>query len=278
MTSTYTQDTDHAEAMTELRAKQQQVWSSGDYNRIAALTVPVNETVVAAAEIGPGDAVLDIATGTGHAALAAARAGARVTGIDYVPALLDIARARAAAERLAADFVEAPAEQLPFEDEGFDAAVSAIGIMFAADHDRAAEELTRVVRPGGRIAVASWTRSGFVGGILGIVGRHASPPPGAQSPVRWGEEDVVAGLLGDRVDHLSSSVHTVTERFHDAEAFADLFLTYYGPTHAAARRLDDAGRAALRADLVDHARASARPGADGLVTDWEYRVVRAIRR
>lgn len=278
MTSTYTQDTDHAEAMTELRAKQQQVWSSGDYNRIAALTVPVNETVVAAAEIGPGDAVLDIASGTGHAALAAARAGARVTGIDYVPALLDIARARAAAERLDVDFVEAPAEELPFEDGRFDAAVSAIGIMFAADHDRAADELARVVRSGGRIAVASWTRAGFVGGILGIVGRHVSPPPGAQSPVRWGEEDVVAGLLGDRVDHLSSSVHTVTERFRDAEAFADLFLTYYGPTHAAARRLDDAGRAALRVDLVDHARSNARPGADGVVTDWEYRVVRAIRR
>lgn len=278
MTTTHTEHTDQAEAMTELRTKQQQVWSSGDYNRIAALTVAVNETVVASAEVAPGDAVLDVATGTGHAALAAARVGARVTGIDYVPALLDIARDRAAAERLDVDFVEAPAEQLPFEDETFDAAVSAIGIMFAADHDRAAEELTRVVRPGGRIAVASWTRSGFVGGILGIVGRHVSPPPGAQSPVRWGEEDVVAGLLGDRVEQIDSSVHTVTQRFHDAGAFADLFLTYYGPTHAAARRLDDAGRAALRADLVAHAEAHARPGADGLVTDWEYRVVRAIRR
>lgn len=274
MTTTHTD----ADAMTELRGKQQQVWSSGDYNRIAALTVAVNETVVAAAEVGPGDTVLDIATGTGHAALAAARVGARVTGIDYVPALLDIARGRAAAERVAADFVEAPAEQLPFEDASFDVAVSAIGIMFAADHDRAAEELTRVVRPGGRIAVASWTRPGFVGGILGIVGRHVPPPPGAQSPVRWGEEDVVADLLGDRVHQLTSSVHTVTQRFRDAEAFADLFLTYYGPTHAAAGRLDDTGRAALRADLVAHAEAHARPGADGVVTDWEYRVVRAVRR
>lgn len=268
---------DEAEAMTELRTKQQRVWSSGDYNRIAALTVAVNETVVASAEIAPNEAVLDVATGTGHAALAAARVGARVTGIDYVPALLDIARERAAAERLDVDFVDAPAEGLPFGDGSFDVAVSAIGVMFAADHDRAAEEMVRVVRPGGRIAVASWTRSGFVGGILAVVGRHVTPPPGAQSPVRWAEEEVVAGLLGDGVDQVASSVHTVTQRFRDAEAFADLFLNYYGPTHSAASRLDEAGRAALRADLVAHAAGNARPG-DGLVTDWEYRIVRAVRR
>lgn len=271
---------DHTEVMTALRAKQQQVWSSGDYNRIAALTVAVNEALVSTAEIQPGEDVLDVATGTGHAALAAARTGARVTGIDYVPALLDIARQRAAAERLDVSFVEAPAEQLPFADGSFDAAVSAIGVMFAADHERAASELVRVVRPGGRIVLASWTRSGFVGGILGIVGQHVSPPPGAQSPVRWGEEDVVAGLLGDEVGGVQSSLHAVTQRFASAEAFADLFLTYYGPTRAAATRLDDAGRAALRADLVAHAEANARhrgTGA-GVVLDWEYRIVTATRR
>lgn len=269
---------DHAEVMTTLRAKQQQVWSSGDYNRIAALTVAVNETMVSTAEIVPGEKVLDVATGTGHAALAAARSGALVTGIDYVPALLDIARGRAAAEKLDVGFVDASAEQLPFEDGSFDVAVSAIGVMFSADHDRAASELARVVRAGGRIVLASWTRSGFVGGILGIVGKHVSPPPGAQSPVRWGEEDVVADLLGDRVGDVQSSLHTVTQRFTSAEAFADLFLTYYGPTRAAAMRLDEEGRAALRADLVDHAEANARPGATGVVTDWEYRIVTATRR
>ncbi|CUR55220.1 putative methyltransferase [metagenome] len=269
---------DDPEVLTQLRVKQQQVWSSGDYNRIAALTVAVNETVVASAEVVPDEDVLDVATGTGHAALAAARIGARVTGIDYVPALLDIARQRAAAERLQVDFIEAPAEELPFADGSFDVAVSAIGVMFAADHARAAAELVRVVRPGGRIAVASWTRSGFVGGILSIVGRHVSPPPGAQSPLGWGDEDVVADLLGPEVDGVGSSVHAVTQRFSSAEAFADLFLTYYGPTHSAANRLDDAGRAALRADLVAHAKANAEVGSDGLVTPWEYRVVLATRR
>jgi len=273
-----TTQTDHTEVLTELRAKQQKVWSSGDYNRIAALTVAVNETLVTSARIAPGEEVLDVATGTGHAAIAAARVGARTTGIDYVPELLDIARQRAAAERLDVDFVEASAEQLPFADDSFDVAISAIGVMFAADHDRAAAELVRVVRPGGRIVLASWTRSGFVGGILGIVGRHVSPPAGAQPPVRWGDEDVVAKLLGDGVEGVHSSVHTVTQRFRSAEAFADLFLTYYGPTYAAAQRLDATGRAAFRADLVAHAEANARPGEDGLVTDWEYRIVRASRR
>jgi ubiquinone/menaquinone biosynthesis C-methylase UbiE len=269
---------DHAEVMTALRAKQQQVWSSGDYNRIAALTVGVNETLVSTAEIRPGETVLDVATGTGHAALAAARTGARVTGIDYVPELLDVALGRAAAERLDVTFVEAPAEQLPFVDGSFDAAISAIGVMFAADHDRAAAELARVVRAGGRIALASWTRSGFVGGILGIVGTHVQPPPGAQSPVRWGEEDVVAELLGDRVGDVQSSLHTVTQRFTSAEAFADLFLTCYGPTRAAAMRLDEDGRAALRADLVAHAAANDRVTGAGVVLDWEYRIVTATRR
>ena len=262
----------------ELRAKQQQVWSSGDYNKIAAITVPVNETVVAAAEIAPGDAVLDIATGTGHSALAAARQGARATGIDYVPALLDIARSRAEAERIAVDFVETPAEKLPFADGSFDAVVSALGVMFAADHQAAADEIARVTRSGGRIALASWTATGFLGGMLGIVGRHVSPPPGAQSPVRWGDEAIVAELFGDRVTNVASTIHHLSVRFASAAAFADHFLTYYGPTHAASKRLDDVARAAFRADLVDHATSFGHLTHSGaLHMEWEYRVVTATR-
>lgn len=262
----------------DLLAKQQQVWSSGDYNRIAALTVPVNETVVAAAGLLPGESVLDVATGTGHSALAAARHGARATGIDYVPALLEIARDRAAAEQLAVDFVECPAESLPFADATFDVAVSALGVMFAADHQGAADEITRVVRPGGRIALANWTASGFVGGMLGIVARHVSPPPGAQSPVRWGEEDIVADLFGDRIRDLDSRTHLLATRFTSAAAFADHFLTHYGPTYSASARLDEEGKGALRADLVQHATTSGRVGPTGaLHLAWEYRVLTATR-
>lgn len=278
-TTTTITATDAAE-LEALRVRQQRVWSSGDYNRIAAITVPVAERLVAVAGVRPDSAVLDVATGTGHAALAAARQGARVTGIDYVPALLDIARARAAAEQLDLELTEASAEALPYADESFDTVVSAIGVMFAADHARAARELVRVTRAGGRIALASWTPTGFVGGILGIVGRHVSPPPGAQSPVRWGVEETVAELLGDGVVGVASSVETVTQRFTDGEAFADLFLAYYGPTHMAANALGPEGRDALRADLVAHANASARPDSSPghLVLDWEYRIVTAEKR
>lgn len=265
-------------ALDELRAKQQQVWSSGDYNRIAAITVPVSETLVGRLDPRPGQRVLDVATGTGHAALAAARRGAVVTGIDYVPALLDVARRRAAAEDLDVTFVEATAEELPFEDGTFDHVVSAIGVMFAADHDRAASELVRVTRPGGRISLASWTPTGFVGRLLRTVGAHVPPPPAAQPPTRWGVVDTVRELLGDDVSGLHGVHLTVPQRWASEEAFADVFLTHYGPTFSAASRLDEAGRAALRADLVALAADSNRGPAGTFVTDWEYLLVTATRR
>ncbi|MGZ5403071.1 MAG: methyltransferase domain-containing protein [Nocardioides sp.] len=263
---------------TELRDKQQQVWSSGDYNKIAAITVPLSEHLVDLVGVEPGSRVLDVATGTGHAALAAARRSGVVVGIDYVPELLDIARRRATAENLEIDFAQADAEDLPYGDGAFDIVVSAIGVMFSADHQRAARELARVCRRGGRIAVASWTPEGFVGGMLAAVGRHVSPPAGAQPPTRWGHEDVVAGLLGDDVIDVDSVTATVTQRFADADAFADLFLTYYGPTYSAANRLTEEGRAALRDDLVALANSFDRGQGSGLVVDWEYRIVSATRR
>jgi ubiquinone/menaquinone biosynthesis C-methylase UbiE len=263
---------------TELRDKQQKVWSSGDYNKIAAITVPVSEHLVEHLGVAPGERVLDVATGTGHVALAAARRGAVAAGIDYVPELLDIARRRAAAEELEVEFVTADAESLPYAEASFDVVLSAIGVMFAADHARAARELVRVTRAGGRIGLASWTPEGFVGGMLAAVGRHVAPPAGAQPATRWGVESIVADLLDDEVVDVRSVTSTVRQRFASAEDYADLFLTYYGPTYMAASRLDDAARAAFRADLVSLADTFDRDNGDGVVTDWEYRIVTATRR
>jgi SAM-dependent methyltransferase len=169
-------------ALETLKVKQQQIWSSGDYGRIAWITVPLARELVEAVELRPGAQVLDVACGTGHVALEAARTICDVTGIDYIPELVEVARRRAQAEDLEVHFQVADAEALPFADGSFDFVLSSIGVMFTADHDRAAAELVRVCRPGGRIGMANWTPTGFVGQMLKTVGKHVPPPPAAQPP------------------------------------------------------------------------------------------------
>jgi ubiquinone/menaquinone biosynthesis C-methylase UbiE len=261
-----------------LKTKQQKIWSSGDYGKIAWITVPIARELAEAVELRPGARVLDVATGTGHVALEAARVLCDVTGIDYVPELVDVARRRAEAEGLEVDFQVADAEALPFADSSFDFVLSAIGVMFTADHDRAAAELVRTCRPGGRIGLASWTPTGFVGQMLKTVGKHVPPPPAAQPPARWGTVEAVEELLGDRAHDVASYTATVTQRFTSPEAYADFFLTHYGPTYAAASRLDDAGRTALRDDLVRIAQQANRSVDGTFVSDWDYLVVTAEKR
>lgn len=267
-----------ATPLSQLKAKQHQIWSSGDYGKIAWITVPIAAELCAAADLRPGMRVLDVACGTGHVALEAARRFCDVTGIDYVPGLVDIARRRALAEGLSVDLQVADAENLPFADGAFDVVLSAIGVMFTADHDRAAAELVRVCRPGGRIALASWTAEGFIGRLLKTVGGHVPPPPAAQPPTRWGAQDTVADLLAGSVSDVSSTTAAVAHRFSSPEVFVDFLLTHYGPTYAAAQRLDDHGRAALRRDLVSLAH-DANDAPDGtFVTDWEYRILTTTRQ
>lgn len=265
-------------ALEDLKDKQQKIWSSGDYGTVAWITVPLARELVDAVDVRPGSQVLDVATGTGHVALEAARTMCRATGIDYVPGLVEVARRRAEAEGLDVDFQVGDAEALPFADDSFDFVMSAIGVMFTADHERAASELVRVCRPGGRIGLACWTPTGFVGQLLRIVGKHVPPPPAAQPPTRWGTEEVVAELLGDRVHDVASYTASVTERFVSPEAFADFFLTHYGPTYAAASRLDEPGRAALRDDMIRLAVESNRALDATYVGDWDYLVVTAEKR
>ncbi|MBG0830410.1 methyltransferase domain-containing protein [Planomonospora sp. ID67723] len=266
-----------AAELEELKSRQQKTWASGDYGKIAWLTVPIADVLCDAADLRAGSTVLDVATGTGHVALAAARRFCAVTGIDYVPALLEQARRRAEAEDLEIEFREADAESLPFADASFDYVLSAIGVMFTADHQRAAGELLRVCRPGGRVGLASWTPAGFVGEILRTVSGHAPPPPAARPPTRWGEEGTVRELFGDGVSALTFVTAHVTQRFLSPEHFADFFVTNYGPTLKAAERLDDAGRRAFRDDLAAIAAKSNRTTDGTVISDWEYQISVATR-
>jgi SAM-dependent methyltransferase len=253
------------------------MWTSGDYGKIAWVTVPLADQLCESANLRPGSTVLDVATGTGHVAIAAARRFCQSTGIDYVPALVDTAHARAAAEGLDIEFREADAENLPFADASFDYVMSAIGVMFTADHERAARELVRVCKPGGRVAVANWTPAGFIGQLLKTVGKYAPPPPGAQPPTRWGDEAVVRELLADGSSEIDCTTHTVTERFLSPEHFADFFINEYGPTLKASQAQSDEGREAFRTDLVNLAAAANRATDGALVCDWEYLVAVATR-
>lgn len=256
--------------LEQVKEKQQATWSSGDYGRIAWLTAPFGDVVCDIVDLRSESRVLDVATGTGHVALAAARRFCEATGVDYVPALLETARRRAVAEELEVEYREGDAEQLPFEDGSFDYVLSAIGVMFTADHEGAARELTRVCRPGGTIGLVSWTPTGFVGQMLKTVGSHVPPPPGVQPPPRWGTEEYVRELLGDRVADLSFSTDSITQRFPSPEFYADFFIEYYGPTRKASETLDDEGRAAFRTDLVDLATRMNRDGNGAATLDWEY--------
>src|SRR5215467_5857755 len=264
-------------SLEEVKNRQQKTWSSGDYGKVAWITVPLADVLCDAADLRSSSAVLDVATGTGHVALAAARRFCTVTGIDYVPGLLQQARARASTEALAVEFAEADAEKLPYPDASFDYVLSAIGVMFTADHQRAANELLRVCRSGGKVGLANWTPDGFVGQMLKLVGRHVPPPPGIRPPTGWGTEEGVRELLGASAAELAFATATVRQRFPSPEFFADFFLTNYGPTFKASQELTPEGRLAFRDDLIALATASNLATDGTLVSDWEFLVTVATK-
>jgi len=250
--------------LAEVTARQRLVWSTGDYSVIANLVHPVSERLVDDADLHAGWRVLDVATGSGNAAIAAARLGSEAVGIDYVPALLDRARERVAAERLDVRLIEADAHALPFRDGEFDAATSVFGVMFAADPVRAARELARVVRPRGTIALASWTPTGFVGEMFGVMTAHVPSLVRIPSPFVWGTEPGLRALLAPDLAYLQLRRRTFTFRARSPERFVETFARSYGPT---VRALEAAGpdRFLMEADLVDLVRRRNRLG-DGTVS------------
>ena len=257
--------------LAAVKARQQTTWASGDFSAVATVMALVSERVADAADLRAGWRVLDVATGSGNAALAAARLGCDVTGCDYVPTLLERGRERARAERLPVTLVEGDAEALPFGDGEFDAVLSVLGTMFAPDHRRTAAEVARVCRAGGRIGLVSWTPAGFVGEMFRTIAAHVPPPAGVASPMLWGTEDHLAAIFGDTVSWTAHRRRTYTWRFVSPEAFVDFFATYYGPTHKAFEGLGDRAHE-LRSDLTELARKRNRldPDAGAIAIPAEY--------
>jgi SAM-dependent methyltransferase len=276
-------DTIHAlEVDRELKAKHRAMWALGDYPAVANEIIPeLGRILVEASGVRPGDRVLDVAAGTGNAAIPAALAGASVVASDLTPELLDTGQRLAAYQGADVDWREADAEALPFADDEFDVVLSCVGVMFAPHHQASADELVRVCRPGGTIGLVSWTPEGFIGKMFATMRPYAPPPPpGAQPPPLWGREDHVRDLLGDRVTDVVTRRQSVrVDRFGRPAEFRDYFKARYGPTIAVYRGIagDPADVAALDSDLEGLARRHDR-GAGTTVLDWEYLLFTATKR
>lgn len=256
--------------LSAVKSKQQATWASGDFGQVGVRLQIVGETLSEAVDLQAGEKVLDVAAGNGNASLAAARRFAEVTSTDYVPALLDQGRRRAKGEGLPMAFEVADAEALPFADASFDVALSTFGVMFAPDQERAASELLRVVKPHGRIGLASWTPEGFVGKMFRVVGSFVPPPAGLRSPMAWGSEPRLVELFGPGAADIRTERKPYNFRFASPEHWVEYFKAYYGPTLRAFAALDDKGNAALREALVALAAESNRSARGGLVVPAEY--------
>ncbi len=273
---------DEAEADRVLKAGHRAMWALGDYPSVADEVIPdLGAVLVEACGVRAGDRVLDVAAGSGNAAIPAALAGADVVACDLTPELMDAGRAHAERHGAAVEWRQADAEALPFADGAFDVVLSCVGVMFAPHHQAAADELVRVCRPGGTIGLANWTPEGFVGRMFAVMKPYVPPPPpGAQPPPLWGSPDHLDALFGDRVVDVVTRRQAVrVDRFADPVAFRDFFKTRYGPTVAAYRAIaaDPGMVAALDRDLADLARRNDQ-GTTATVMDWEYLLFTARRR
>lgn len=269
-------DTPDFQAATQA---QQQTWSKGDFAMVANLVVIVSERLAEALEIIPGERVLDVACGSGNGALAAARRSwGNVVGADFVPALLERGRERAAAERLDVEFVEADAQDLPFGDGEFDVTSSIFGAMFGPDQQKTADELLRVTKSGGRIGMANWCPDGGLQDFFAVIVKHTGgPPPGFTPPVLWGAEDHVRGLFGDGVADLRTKRLKSRQAFRSADHYLEFFRDYFGPIKGAYEAVGPEGEQALTEDLKQVLENLSTGGDRALVVEPEYLQVIATR-
>ena len=235
--------------LASLKIRQQAAWSSGNYAVVGTTLQVVGEQLCETLDLRAGSKVLDVAAGNGMASLAAARRWCDVTSTDYVPALLECGRARASADGLPIEFIEADAEYLPFGDSEFDVVVSTFGVMFTPNQEKAASELSRVCKPGGRIGLANWTPEGFIGQVFKTLGKYLPPPSGAKSPALWGTRAALEEMFGAQSRSIKAEPHLFNFRYRSPEHFLDVFRTFYGPVLKAFAALDTTSQQNLRNDL-----------------------------
>lgn len=267
-TATAPTATPAAPDFTAIKQKQQATWAAGDYAIVGTTLQIVGERVCEAVDLRAGEKVLDVAAGNGNATLAAARHFANVTSTDYVNALLERGKERAAAERLQVTFREADAEALPFENNSFDIALSTFGVMFTPNQEKSASELVRVIRKGGRIGLANWTPEGFIGQLFKIIGKHLPPPAGVKSPALWGSEARLRELFPGQ--QVNSTKRFFNFRYKSPEHWLDIFKIYYGPMNRAYATLDAAKQALLTADVLELLNRLNRGGNETLIVPSEY--------
>jgi SAM-dependent methyltransferase len=264
-------------SLTAVKSKQQAAWSAGNYAVVGSTLQIVGETLCEALDLRAGQTVLDVAAGNGNAALAAARRWTTVTASDYVPALLEQAGARAAADGLEIELREADAENLPFPDASFDVVISTFGVMFTPDQDKAAAELLRVCRRGGKIGLANWTPASFIGQLFKTIGAHLPPAPGVKSPALWGTEQRLRELFGANAAAIATTPRYFAFRYRSAQHWLDVFRTFYGPLNRAFAALGERG-VALEQEVLALLSQFDRGGPAGLVVPSEYLEVIITRR
>jgi SAM-dependent methyltransferase len=264
--------------LAAVKTRQQGAWSSGDYAVVGTTLQIVGEALCEALDLRAGQKVLDVAAGNGNVSLAAARRWCDVTATDYVPALLDRAHERAAAERLDIRVREADAEALPFDDGSFDVVVSTFGVMFTPDQDQAAAELVRVCRPGGKIGLANWTPDGFIGQLFKTLGKHLPPPTGVKSPALWGTPARIRELFEPQAAAIELQPRHFVFRYRSPAHWIDVFKTFYGPLLKAYAALPPAAQSALTSDLEALIARFNRSGDASMVVPSEYLEIVITRR
>jgi SAM-dependent methyltransferase len=264
--------------LNALKARQHGAWSSGDYAIVGTTLQIVGEELCEALDIRAGQSVLDVAAGNGNATLAAARRWCDVVSTDYVPSLLERGRARASADGLSVEFKEADAEALPFADAAFDVVVSTFGVMFTPNQDRAASELLRVCKRGGKIGLANWTPEGFIGQLFKTLGKYLPPPAGAKSPALWGTKARIDEMFGARANDIQIARRNFVFRYRSAEHFVEIFKTYYGPVLKAFAALDSTSQDGLKRDILALIATMNRSADETMVLPSEYLEIVVIKR